>query len=1010
MIRIILLLSFLFLFFQFDAIGQKWAPKNGAPQTEQQYTVLINGHIYLGNGEWLTNGKILLKGNKIKAVGNEIALPDYTLVHDLQGKFVYPSFIDLHTSFGIDKPKPKSKTGKPQLESTKEGPYYWNESVRPEVEALDYFSYDQKTAESYREQGFGTVLTHFPDGVIRGTSALIALTHKQEDQLIKNKASMHYSFFKGSSRQTYPSSLMGIIALIRQFHYDAEAYEQQAAQLPYNRSLEAVNQMAGLPKIIAVDSYLSALRADKIADEFGFQFMIKGDGQEYKRMKAVKAMNTPLIVPLNFPKPYDVSDPYDALQLPLSKMKEWELADENAVRLMQEEIQFAFTTADLEKRADFLGNLKRCLQKGLSHDHAIAALTSVPAKLIGMEQTIGKLAENYSANFIIATDTLFEKNSRILANWVAGKEYRLINEAKIDLRGTYSLNVNKRTQFDLKIEGSLEKPKAEISAKGDNNYSKAKLKLEGNRVNLWYEKGNQSFRLSGVVNDSLGRIWTGKTIVNENWVDWAAIRKSYFTEKPKDTIEQGIKSKALASLTYPLMAYGWDSLPQEAETILFRKATLWTNEEEGILKDHDLLIHNGKIKMVGYKINLQVMFPDLVGKVREIDASGLHITSGIVDEHSHIAISRGVNESGQSITSEVSIGDVVNSDDINLYRQLAGGVTASQLLHGSANPIGGQSALIKLRWGQEPEKMKIADAPGFIKFALGENVKQSNWGDERTVRFPQSRMGVEQVFYDGFTRARAYRDEWLLYNAKSKREKKKISPPRTDLELKALVEILDTQRFVTCHSYIQSEINMLMHVADSMKFRINTFTHVLEGYKVANKLRQHGAAASTFSDWWAYKFEVNDAIPYNGAMLHEQEVLTGFNSDDAEMGRRLNQEAAKAMKYGGLSAEEAWKLVTLNPAKMLHLDHRMGSLAPGKDADLVVWNDFPLSIYAKPLKTYIDGIAYFDAERDHELRANVIRERERLIKLMLQAKEGGEQTQKVKKEKQKLYECNTLEP
>lgn len=1008
--RIIFLISFLLFFFQLKLRAQNWAPENGVHQSEQQHIALVNAQIYLGNGEWLTNGTLLLKGKRIKAIGKDIDLPDYTLVHDLQGQFVYPSFIDLYTSFGINKPKSKARSRKPQLESSKEGPYYWNESVRPELEAFDHFSYDEKDARSYREQGFGMVLTHPHDGVIRGSSALIALTADEKDQLVKNRLSMQYSFFKGSSQQTYPSSLMGMIALIRQFHYDALAYQHQADHLPYNRSLEAMNQSEDLPKIIAVDSYLSALRADKIADEFGFQFIIKSDGQEYKRIEAVKAMDAPLIVPLNFPKPYDVSDPYDAMQLPLSKMKEWELADENAVRLQQQQIPFAFTSSDLEKRADFLKNLNRCLQKGLSHDQALAALTTRPAELIGMEQQIGKLSATYLANFIITTDTLFQANSRILANWVAGKEYKLINEAKVDLRGSYSLNINKKIQFDLKVEGELEKPKAQISEKGEQNYSKAKLKLEGNRINLWFEKGDQGYRLSGVVNDILSRIWSGKSIVNQQWVDWAAIRKSYYSAEAKDTLVKERSPKALSTVYYPLMAYGWDSLPQKAETILFRKANLWTNEKDGILKEHDLLIHEGKIKMLGYKINMEVMFPELKDKVREVDASGLHITSGIIDEHSHIAISRGVNESGQSITSEVSIGDVVNSDDINLYRQLAGGVTASQLLHGSANPIGGQSALIKLRWGQEPEKMKIADAPGFIKFALGENVKQSNWGDEQTVRFPQTRMGVEQVFYDGFTRARAYKDEWSLYHAKNKREKKKTHAPRTDLELEALVEILDTQRFVTCHSYIQSEINMLMHVADSMKFRINTFTHVLEGYKVADKLKEHGAAASTFSDWWAYKFEVNDAIPYNGALLQKQDVLTGFNSDDAEMGRRLNQEAAKAMKYGGLSAEEAWKLVTLNPAKMLHLDHRMGSLAAGKDADLVIWNDDPLSIYAKPLKTYIDGIAYFDAERDLKLREKVTAERERLIMLMIQAKEGGAQTQEVKKEKKKLYECDTLEP
>ena len=271
----------------------------------------------------------------------------------------------------------------------------------------------------------------------------------------------------------------------------------------------------------------------------------------------------------------------------------------------------------------------------------------------------------------------------------------------------------------------------------------------------------------------------------------------------------------------------------------------------------------------------------------------------------------------------------MKSNDINIYRQLSGGVTTAQLLHGSANPIGGQSAVIKFRWGSAPEEMKLEGADGFIKFALGENVKQSNWGDFERIRFPQTRMGVEQVFYDHFHQAKAYEQAWKEYNTLSLSEKRRTIAPREDLEMNTLVEILNKERFITCHSYVQSEINMLMKVADSMGFTLNTFTHILEGYKVADKMKEHGAGGSTFSDWWAYKFEVNDAIPYNAALLQDMGVLTAINSDDAEMARRLNQEAAKAVKYGKATEEEAWKMVTLNPAKLLHIDHLVGSIKVG---------------------------------------------------------------------------------
>jgi len=271
-------------------------------------------------------------------------------------------------------------------------------------------------------------------------------------------------------------------------------------------------------------------------------------------------------------------------------------------------------------------------------------------------------------------------------------------------------------------------------------------------------------------------------------------------------------------------------------------------------------------------------------------------------------------------------------------------------------------------------------------------------------------MGVEQVFYDAFERAKAYKKEWAAYNGLSSKKRSVTSKPRKDLELETLVEILDSKRFVTCHSYVQSEINMLMHVADSMGWKMNTFTHILEGYKVADKMKEHGVNGSTFSDWWAYKFEVNDAIPYNAALMHEQGVNVGINSDDAEMGRRLNQEAAKGVMYGGMSQEEAWKMVTLNPAKMLKLEGRTGSVKVGKDADVVLWSANPLSIYAKAEKTFVDGVRYFDIEKDQELRKGLAMERNRLIQKMIKAKKGGAETKKPTKKHQHLYHCDTMEP
>ena len=500
-----------------------------------------------------------------------------------------------------------------------------------------------------------------------------------------------------------------------------------------------------------------------------------------------------------------------------------------------------------------------------------------------------------------------------------------------------------------------------------------------------------------------------------DWMDWTAVYKLVFTvEQKKDSAKKDVSK--IGQIIYPFCAYGkklddrsgFDKLVNDFknryDAILIKHVTVWTNEPEGILKNKDVYITEGHIVRIADAIET----PKLAF-AKIIDGTGKHLTSGIIDEHSHIAIANGVNEGSHASSAEVRIGDVLNSEDINIYRQLAGGVTTSQILHGSANPIGGQSAIVKLRWGKSPEEMKFSQAAGFIKFALGENVKQSNWGDFSILRFPQSRMGVEQVYYDCFIRAKEYDLKQKAFNSLSDKAKAEAFPFRRDLELEALVEVLNQKRFITCHSYVQSEINMLMHVADSMGFKINTFTHILEGYKVADKMKAHGAGASTFSDWWAYKMEVQDAIPYNASLLTQMGITTAINSDDAEMGRRLNQEAAKSVKYGGTSEEEAWKMVTLNPAKLLHIDNKVGSIKVGKEADVVLWSDNPLSIYAKAEKTIIDGLIYYDIDENKNMQDDIQKERARIIQKMIDEKKGGAPTQKPVVKKQKLYGCESLD-
>ncbi len=400
------------------------------------------------------------------------------------------------------------------------------------------------------------------------------------------------------------------------------------------------------------------------------------------------------------------------------------------------------------------------------------------------------------------------------------------------------------------------------------------------------------------------------------------------------------------------------ALAQGAAVTAIRNATILT-VTKGTIDKGTIVIRNGKIAAVGPNV-------DVPRGATEIDATGAWVMPGIIDAHSHIAIDGSVNESSLSVTSMVGVEDVLDPEDVNIYRGLAGGVTTANVLHGSANAIGGKNAVIKMRWGKDARGLLFEGAPPGIKFALGENPKRSNrpGGATADARYPATRMGVIDVIREAFVEARAYQAKWRAHEAALKAGNRASTPPARDLRLEPLVEILDGRRLVHAHSYRADEILQLLRLAEEFGFRIATLQHVLEGYKVADEIARHGAGASTFSDWWAYKFEVYDAIPHNAAIMTQRGVVVSINSDSAEEHRHLNQEAAKTMKYGGLTEEEALKLVTINPAIQLGIDRQVGSIEVGKDADLVIYSAHPLSVYAIPKQVLVDGVVYFDRERD----------------------------------------------
>jgi imidazolonepropionase-like amidohydrolase len=404
---------------------------------------------------------------------------------------------------------------------------------------------------------------------------------------------------------------------------------------------------------------------------------------------------------------------------------------------------------------------------------------------------------------------------------------------------------------------------------------------------------------------------------------------------------------------------------------LIRNATVLT-VSHGTLQNADVLIRGGKIAAVG---------PNLKAPegARVIDATGKFVLPGIIDAHSHSMMDGSVNECTRSVTSMVTTRDILNPTAVNIYRELAGGTTAALLLHGSCNSIGGLSTTVKFKWGHPAADFPVPGAPPGIKFALGENPKRSNFGvPGLQPRYPATRMGVEETIRDAFTRARDYKRDWDDYRAATARGEKNLIPPRRDLELEPLVEVLEGKRFVHSHSYRADEILMLINVADEFGFKVRTFQHVLEGYKVASELARHGAMASTFTDFWGYKMEAYDAIPYNAAIMTRHGIVTSVNSDSDERARRLNIEAAKTMRYGGLTEEEALRLITLNPALQLGIDKRTGSIDVGKDADVVVWSAHPLSVYAHPEQTFVDGELLFDRQADIARRPALEAERKAL--------------------------------
>lgn len=981
---------------------------NGVADKRTGCIAFTNATIVQHSGSLLSNATMIIKDGVITAVGVNVVIPKEAIVVNCAGKYIYPSFIDIYSDYGMPTPQrpqtPQGFFGAAQLNSNVKGAYGWNQALKPDVDAYKVFASDEAKAKALREAGFGAVLSHIKDGIARGSGTVVTLSNSKENfTILKERASNHLSFNSGTSTQSYPSSLMGTIALLRQTYLDALWYKNNPSAEGVNITLKNWTDNLSLPQIFDVNARFSngeiwnLLRADRIGKEFNASYIIKGTGKEYQRVNELVKAKIPVIVGLNFPTAQDVEDPNDARFVSMADMKHWELAPTNPAVLEKAGVSFAFTTSDVRDAKTFITNLRKAIEHGLTEIAAMDALTKTPATWLNVYNKVGSLEVGKLANFVVANGNIFNEKTTIHYNYIQGEKYVVKEDNWSNINGNYALvltSANGKEDYTLNI-----KSLTDISVIGKDTLA-GKLSYDGKMVKLNFAPapkrrsmgaggfgGNRpsmaaattsanGYRLSGV---NANGIWQGTGVDSlGNSFTWTATNTDLTAAKPDSTKPKPMPK--LGNIIYPFAAYGAaeNDVPKQ-ETILIKNATVWTSEKEAVLENTDLLLQDGKIVKIGKNLNSSAS--------KTIDGTGKFVTAGIIDEHSHIATAS-INEGGQSNTAEVRIKDNLDPDDVNIYRQLSGGVTTSHILHGSANTIGGQTQLIKLRWGVTDEGLQFKDWPGYIKFALGENVKRTA-SSQGNVRFPDTRMGVEQVLMDAFTRAKTYkqlREEALKTNPNNP------NLVRRDLELDALVEIMDSKRFITCHSYLQSEITNTMRVAEKFGFKINTFTHILEGYKVADKMKAHGANAGTFSDWWAYKLEVQDAIPYNPGIMNAVGVNVAINSDDAEMARRLNQEAAKSIKYSNVSEQDAWKMVTINAAKMLRIDSKVGSIKVGKDADVVIWSTNPLSIYAKALYTIVDGTIYFDRDKDAELRKQIASERLRLSTKMLGEKSQGRPT------------------
>ena len=964
-------------------------PPPGIRENTPRVQAFVHARIVVAPGRVIEQGTLVARDGVIAAVGAKVRPPKDATIVDLAGYTIYPGFVDAAVEMGpgpsgagpargVDPFDGSPGPSVPPPPRVTQGANYWSRYVTPELamaEALGPDSLGGVNARRLRTQGVTAIVAVPSKGVIKGTSAVLALSDEGFAQaLLEPRAALHVSFESPvpAGVEDYPSSRMGAYALARQAFYDADWQKRAlAAAKDGAPPIEALASLTALdgwvkgtaPVVIDAHDEFDPLRADRFGKEFGLPVVIRGSGLEYQRLRELKATGRAVIVPLLFPRPPLVETFELSVNNSLQQLQHWDLAPENAGRLAAAGIRIALTSDRLEDKREFLAAVRKAVERGLTEDAALAALTTTPAALYGVGDRLGTLEAGKLAHLLVTDGDVFAKRTKLREVWIGGKRYDIRPRPAFDARGGWEVALAGGGALRLALDGLADSLGGTVEA--------SKLK----RAEILERRLFLAAPADSLPGGQKGQLRLSATVEGDRmrgdgaWPDgrtftFTGTRTAPFVAPP-DTAKSAAPPRTPYPLTVPLGDAGRVAPPEQPKAVAFTHATVWTSGPKGRLEDATVLVRAGRIAAVGTDVRVP-------GGALVVDARGRHLTPGLVDCHSHTATDGGTNEAGQTISAEVRIGDYIEADDIAIYRELAGGLTAAHVLHGSANAIGGQCQLIKLRWGLGPEEMKFEGFRPTIKFALGENPKQANWGERFVNRYPQTRMGVAQIIRDEFEAAREYQATW------QRGKDAQGLPPRRDLELDAVAEVMDGRRTIHCHGYRQDEMLMLMKLCDEFNVPLGTFQHVLEGYKVADEMAKRRVGGSTFSDWWAYKSEVIDAIPYNGAIMHDQGVVVSFNSDSDELARRLGPEAGKAVKYGGLTEEEALKFVTINPAIQLKVEDRIGSIEVGKDADLALWSGNPLSPRSRCEQTWIDGRKYFDRaedlarrDADRKLRAQI---------------------------------------